>query len=169
MKRWENKQINFFAAILKPDDCKTAKGWKNARNFWPWDPFAVAFWHCDLPLRFVYLRVVLPFKMNGPFRLFNLWQSGCGAVGRVVASNTRDPRFESSQRQYYLLSTVLKRRKKKKRGQEWPYFLKKGNVPLKFYNHWSWVADLWCHSHRPMIIQSTWVVYIIFNLFVQVN
>ena len=61
--------------------------------------------------------------------------SGCGAVGRVVASNTRDPRFESSQRQYYLLSTVLKRRKKKKRGQEWPYFLKKGNVPLKFYNH----------------------------------
>ena len=43
--------------------------------------------------------------------------SGCGAVGRVVASNTRDLRFESSHRQkLYLQSTVLKRRKYRKRG-----------------------------------------------------
>ena len=34
--------------------------------------------------------------------------SGYGAVGRAVASNTRDPRFESSHRQYYILSTQLK-------------------------------------------------------------
>ena len=26
---------------------------------------------------------------------FNLWGSGCGASGRVVGFNTRDPRFES--------------------------------------------------------------------------
>ena len=41
--------------------------------------------------------------------------SGCGSVGRVVASNTRGPRFESSHQQNLLniclLSTVLKRRK----------------------------------------------------------
>ena len=38
----------------------------------------------------------------------------CGAVGRAVASNTSDLRFEFSHRQYYLLSTVLKRRKLRK-------------------------------------------------------
>ena len=42
--------------------------------------------------------------------------SGCGSVGRAVASNTRGPRFESSHRQKIIehLSTVncvLKRRK----------------------------------------------------------
>ena len=38
--------------------------------------------------------------------------SGCGSVGRMVASDTRDPRFKSSKRQKFyehcLLSTVLK-------------------------------------------------------------
>ena len=34
---------------------------------------------------------------------------GCGAVGIAVASDTRDPQFESSHPRYYsLLSTVLK-------------------------------------------------------------
>ena len=33
--------------------------------------------------------------------------SGCGAVGRLVASNTKDPQFESGHRQYNLLSTVI--------------------------------------------------------------
>ena len=61
--------------------------------------------------------------------LINLEQgSGCGAVGRAVASNSRGPRFESSHRQKFiehLLSTVFKRRKEK-RGREWPMsFLKK--------------------------------------------
>ena len=41
--------------------------------------------------------------------------SGCGSVGRVVASDTRGPRFESSHWQNLLNiclpSTVLKRRK----------------------------------------------------------
>ena len=38
--------------------------------------------------------------------------SGCGAVGRAVASDTRGPRFESSLWQnLYVLSTVLRRRK----------------------------------------------------------
>ena len=41
--------------------------------------------------------------------------SGCGSVGRAVASDGRGPRFESSHRQndieQCLLSTVLKRQK----------------------------------------------------------
>ena len=37
--------------------------------------------------------------------------SGCGAVGRAVASKNNDPRFESSHRQYYSLSTVFKTHK----------------------------------------------------------
>ena len=49
--------------------------------------------------------------------------SGCGAVGRAVASDTRDPWFEFSHRQHYLLSAGLKSpiertKVKKKRGQE---------------------------------------------------
>ena len=34
--------------------------------------------------------------------------SGCGSVGRAVASDTRDPWFEPSHRQNNFLSTVLK-------------------------------------------------------------
>ena len=44
--------------------------------------------------------------------------SGCGSVGRAVASNTRGPRFESSHRQkfiniehLYTVNCVLKKRK----------------------------------------------------------
>ena len=56
--------------------------------------------------------------------------SVCGSVGRVVASNSRGPQFESSHQKtfilnIYLLSTVLKRRKKKsKRGQELLCYIK---------------------------------------------
>ena len=50
---------------------------------------------------------------------FHLDGSGCGSVGRAVASDTRDPRFESSQRQKFIfiehvfttVNCVLKRRK----------------------------------------------------------
>ena len=40
--------------------------------------------------------------------------SGCGAVGRARASDTRDQGFKSSHRPYYLLSTVLKRQNNQK-------------------------------------------------------
>ena len=33
--------------------------------------------------------------------------SGCGAVGRAVASDARDRQVESSHRQFFLLSTLL--------------------------------------------------------------
>ena len=57
--------------------------------------------------------------------------SGCGSVGRVVASDTKGPQFESSHRQKFiyllnicLLSSVYwKDENKEKRGQEWPIFL----------------------------------------------
>ena len=56
--------------------------------------------------------------------------SGCGSVGRVVASDTKGPQFESSHRQKFiyllnicLLSSVYwKDENKEKRGQEWPIF-----------------------------------------------
>ena len=47
--------------------------------------------------------------------------SGCGSVGRAVASDTRDPRFESSHRQIYIyilnicLLCIEKMKIKKKR------------------------------------------------------
>ena len=40
--------------------------------------------------------------------------SGCGAVGRARASDTRDQGFKSSHRPYYLPSTVLKRQNNQK-------------------------------------------------------
>ena len=48
-------------------------------------------------------------------KLSKVCGSGCGSVGRAVASDTRGPQFKSSHRQNLLniclLSTVLKRRK----------------------------------------------------------
>ena len=56
--------------------------------------------------------------------------SGCGAVGRAVASNTRGPGFESSHRQLlsniYLLLTVC-RKDEKKEAENGP-FLKKSKL-----------------------------------------
>ena len=37
--------------------------------------------------------------------------SGCGSVGKAVAYNTVDLRFESCHRQFFLPSSALKRRK----------------------------------------------------------
>ena len=44
--------------------------------------------------------------------------SGGVAVGRAVASDNRDPRFESIRLQYFLLSGVLKEKNKEKRRPE---------------------------------------------------
>ena len=52
--------------------------------------------------------------------------SGCGSVGRVVASNTRGPRIEYSHRQNFIMNmfTVEKTKIKKKEA---------GNGPFKKY------------------------------------
>ena len=56
--------------------------------------------------------------------------SGCGAVGRAVASNTGGPKFESSHRQlllniYLLLTFCRKDENKEKEAGDGPFFLKK--------------------------------------------
>ena len=52
--------------------------------------------------------------------------SGCGSVGRAVASNSRGPRFKSSYRQNFILNIYCqlhwKDENKEKRGREWPLF-----------------------------------------------
>ena len=52
--------------------------------------------------------------------------SGCGAVGRAVASKTRGPGFESSHWQLllniYLLLTVEKTKNKEKEAENGPFF-----------------------------------------------
>ena len=54
--------------------------------------------------------------------------SGCGSVGRVVASNTRDPWFESSHRQKFILNVNFRKDKnQQKRGRNGP-FLKKNLI-----------------------------------------
>ena len=40
--------------------------------------------------------------------MYSMPQVDTGAVGKAIASDTRDPRFKPSHRQFYLLSTVLK-------------------------------------------------------------
>ena len=54
-------------------------------------------------------------KKNGEPKLC----SGCGAVGSEVASNIRDPWFESSHLQYLKLYKCIEKTKIK-RGREWP-------------------------------------------------
>ena len=68
----------------------------------------------NLPLS-VMLGISVIDDRKSNIRLATALGSGCGSVGRAVASDTRGPRFESSHWQnllnIYLLSTVLKRRK----------------------------------------------------------
>ena len=57
------------------------------------------------------------------------WGSGFGAVGRLVASDTRGPGFESSHRQlllnnYLLLTVCRKDENKEKEAQNGPFFKK---------------------------------------------
>ena len=56
--------------------------------------------------------------------------SGCGAVGRAVASYTRGPRFESSHRQKFIehlftVNCIEKTKIKKKEAGNGPFFFKK--------------------------------------------
>ena len=64
--------------------------------------------------------------------------SGCSSVGKVVASNTRDARFESSHRQtvYYLLAVkcIEKTKRKEKETGVGAFFKKKTKKLAYFYN-----------------------------------
>ena len=56
--------------------------------------------------------------MGNVWKKLATWGSGCGAVGRAVASNTRDTRFQSSRRQFNLLSIVLNKLYRKDENKE---------------------------------------------------
>ena len=70
--------------------------------------------------------------------------SGCGAVGRAVASNTRDLQFVSSHRKICFVSTVKKlcwnNKSKEKRGRE-----------LQFFQNW------FSGSGGELIFKRSWV------------
>ena len=55
--------------------------------------------------------------------------SGCGSVGRAVASDTRGPRFESSHRRNFIMNMFTnncwKDENKEKEAENGPFFLKK--------------------------------------------
>ena len=83
------------------------------------------------------------FAQINHFKL-SLVGSGCGSVGRVVASDTKGPRFKSSHRQQFiytlnicLLSTVYwKDENKEKRGRVWPIFFKKKFGFIRIGKNW---------------------------------
>ena len=63
--------------------------------------------------------------------------SGCGAVGRAVAYDTRGPGFESSHRQlllniYLLLTVCRKDENKEKEAENGPFFKKTFTLPQGF-------------------------------------
>ena len=49
---------------------------------------------------------------GGKLQIFVVAGSGCGSVGRAIASNTRDLQFESQHWQNLSINVQLKRRKK---------------------------------------------------------
>ena len=61
-------------------------------------------------------------------KMYSPWGSGCGSVGRVVGSNSRGPRFESSHRQKFILNIYCqlywKDKNKGKIRREWPIIKK---------------------------------------------
>ena len=72
-------------------------------------------------------------NLNWPAEQFKGLGSGCGSVGRPVASNTRGPQFESRNWQTFVwnicfLSTVLKRRKIKKNRPGMAHFKKQSKI-----------------------------------------
>ena len=62
-------------------------------------------------------------------KLLTPWGSGCGSVGRVVASDTRDPRIKSRHQQNFIYSCTIKKTKIKKKGWDWPIFQKTTSIP----------------------------------------
>ena len=54
-----------------------------------------------------------------------LWRNGCDAVGRAVASDIRDHRFNSHWWNFFHLyesANCMEKTKMKKKGWEWPFF-----------------------------------------------
>ena len=61
--------------------------------------------------------------MAGPkFDIF--WGSGCGSVGRAVASDTRDPQFETRHRQNFIYQLYNRKEKNKKEARNGSYLEK---------------------------------------------
>ena len=62
--------------------------------------------------------------------------SGCGSVGRAVASDSRGTGFESSHRQKFILiiycQLLMKRRKWRKSDREWPIFIKNVKTLMRY-------------------------------------
>ena len=74
-------------------------------------------------LKYVMLSIPDSLCHHKPQIFVTFWNQSriwlCGSVGRIVAFDTRSPRFESGQLQTFLLNICLKR------GREWPIFFKK--------------------------------------------
>ena len=90
--------------------------------------------------------------------------SGCGAFGRVVASNTRGPGFESSHWQlllniYLLLTVCRKDENKEKEAGNGPFFLKKSTVPKRLFKNTE-NRDLACpRYHRQKFSSNCLAIY----------
>ena len=74
----------------------------------------------------LFISIYLPILANLKHKLTQKEGSGCGSVGRAVASDTRDLRFETSHWQDFIMNiftvTVEKTKIKKKEA---------GNSPIK--------------------------------------
>ena len=72
--------------------------------------------------------------------------SGCGSVGRAVASDTRDPRFESDHNQILLSVNWIEKMKIKKKEPRMAQLkmvqmllVKNDNILCQFVKHFSFV------------------------------
>ena len=90
--------------------------------------------------------------------------SGCGSVGRAVASNTRGPQFKSSLRQtlYHLLTVnCIEKTKINKKRLGKAHFLKKQSVKGGSYFRWQCpllgqlarVRLRSVHAHHPLLLR----------------
>ena len=79
--------------------------------------------------------------------------SGCGAVGKAVAYNSWDTRFESSHRQiYYQLYKINCVEKLKiRRGRGMDQYFKKCNL----YSYWIWFMREWFHHREDKVTNGS--------------
>ena len=83
--------------------------------------------------------------------------SGCGSVGRAVASNSRGPLFESSDRQKFMLNIYCqpywKDKNKENEAGNGPFFKNITNIVTDVYTH---VRSITLGPHQPFFDFESW-------------
>ena len=129
-RRYENTSRPFTAPVRKKQKKSSFKNFFWVQKCWDW------LWWESWPTRLQRLKFEA-LQLNPMDRkIFKVWVSkknwgsGCGTVGRAVASDTRDPRFESQHRQKFICQLHYMEKAKIKQTRPGKAHLKKTRLDI---------------------------------------